>query len=246
MLQSLLTHIPTTLVHILTGSIVMNIIFENQNYSLRKRLYIFLLGGLVVLIPDIPKLFGVVSLHSIFFVPFVGALLAFAMKKYLVLPFLKVWTGIIAVLIIAGIGIDYIGNGVHVFYPFSEQNYSFSILKHDVWLIIVLLTLVSLRIISPVFSNPNRARVILFSGFIVITLLLGMKSYSKIVVEHTLENRFSQVQHIETKPDFLNWNFIVYTKKEYINGTTKLIPEKIHINDRISFPREKRSGEKMG
>ncbi|MGI8314305.1 hypothetical protein [Halobacillus mangrovi] len=215
----------------------MNIIFENRNYSLRKRLFIFLIGGLFVLTPDIPKLFGIVSLHSIFFVPFIGAGLAFAVKNIINLPFLKLWIGMTTVLAIGGIGIDYIGNGVHVLYPFVEKNFSFSIISNDFWLILILCTIIAFRIIAPFFTTFKQATMILSSGIIIVAFLLGAKAYLKIELENKLYEHFSHVQHIETVPANDKWRFAVYTSELYVNGSTSLWPEKIIIDNKVSLPK---------
>ena len=144
MLHLLITHIPSTLLHLLTGMIVMDLFFNNWQVPYKRQGTVLLLGSFIVLTPDIPKLLGVISLHSLLYMPFLAALLALFVQKILKESYIKVWMGIMTVLLIGSIGIDLTGDGVHLLYPLTEKNLSISINK-DYWLPDVLTLYVAIR-----------------------------------------------------------------------------------------------------
>ncbi|RKD69662.1 hypothetical protein ATL39_3088 [Sinobaca qinghaiensis] len=141
MMQTLLTHIPSTLLHLIAGALLMDTFFKGRKYPFLKRLSIMAYGGLLVITLDIPKLFGFIFTHSLFFLPVLSFGLALLTKRFIVSTLMKNWAFIILILLIGGIAIDFFGNGAHLWYPLSEKNVSFSIIQRE-WVLLVILILI--------------------------------------------------------------------------------------------------------
>ncbi|WP_181348128.1 hypothetical protein [Thalassobacillus sp. CUG 92003] len=146
MLQLIIDHIPSSSLHALAGALIIDIFFGNK-YSIKRRLLIILLGSIVVFTLDIPKLFGFIFTHSLFFVPFIGAGVALLTGKIMTEPFIKQWIGIMCTLLMGGILIDFLGNGAHLFYPIAERNFSYSLVTGEFWLILVLGFIIGIRLL---------------------------------------------------------------------------------------------------
>ncbi|SFJ76658.1 hypothetical protein SAMN04487936_104103 [Halobacillus dabanensis] len=147
MLQMIIDHIPSSLLHALAGALIIDIFFGSK-LPVKRRLSIILLGSLLVFILDIPKLFGFIFTHSLFFVPFIGAGIALLTRKMITESFIMQWIGIMCVLLIGGILIDFLGNGAHLFFPITDRNFSYSIVTREFWPILILGFIIVIRLIT--------------------------------------------------------------------------------------------------
>ncbi|MBH0231442.1 metal-dependent hydrolase [Halobacillus yeomjeoni] len=152
MLQTIIDHIPSSLLHALAGALIIDLFFGSK-YPFKKRLSILFSGVLLVFTLDIPKLFGFIFTHSLLFVPFIGAGLALLMRKLVSEPFLKLWSGIMCVLLFGGILVDFLGNGAHLFYPVTDRNFSYSLVRSEFELVVVLGFILALRLL--LFHKKN-------------------------------------------------------------------------------------------
>ncbi|WP_156969093.1 hypothetical protein [Pontibacillus chungwhensis] len=218
MTEILLNHIPSSLLHILTAMILTHLFFYRHTMSYARRIGTIFLGGGLVMIIDVPKLIGNVSTHSLLLLPFTSLALALLTYKLLPFTFFRRWIGIALLLLIAGIGIDYLGNGAHLFYPINEHNLEYPLIKRDLWLLggLVLLTLFSL-------SQKLYGWKWVVSGLMILCLLLGWKAYSKQQLQQTLDHRYSdeEVVRITTQPAAYvgyKWRFTVYTLNDVSYG----------------------------
>ncbi|SIS42532.1 hypothetical protein [Salimicrobium flavidum] len=132
MLELLLSHIPSTLFHILTGVLITDLIFHGPSFTYRKTRFT-LLGSVafLVVLPDIPKLFGFLIGHSLITVPILALLFAFIMRKLLSMRVPAIWWRLTLVLVISSLGIDFLGNGVHLLYPVNEKTYALSVIRYE-------------------------------------------------------------------------------------------------------------------
>ncbi|MBM7553545.1 metal-dependent hydrolase [Thalassobacillus pellis] len=230
MFQIMIEHIPSSILHALTGALVMDIFFSSKDSGQKQHFTTMALGAIFVFTLDFPKLFGFVFTHSLVFVPFIGLVLAYGTRKLLNFSLASLWIGIMAVLLLGGITIDFIGNGAHLFYPFTEKALSFTLIKKDIWLIAILLFLVLFRLFN------RRTTAVMAGGFLIIALGLGVKSYTKVTLENALAEKFSHtsIQQIITTPApgiGIKWKFSIDTKTTLIQGNTYIGSSKILTED---------------
>lgn len=146
MLQIIIDHIPSSLLHALTGALIIDIFFGSK-YATKRRLSFILLGSILVFTLDIPKLFGFIFTHSLFFVPFISAGLALLTRNILTESFIKRWLGIMCALLVGGILIDFLGNGAHLFYPITDRNFSYPLITREFRAVLVVSFFIVLRFI---------------------------------------------------------------------------------------------------
>ncbi|SDJ24694.1 hypothetical protein [Salimicrobium halophilum] len=147
MLELLITHIPSTMLHILTGMLVADVLFRGPAFPYRgTRLILLGAVAFLVLIPDIPKLFGVLYGHSLITVPLIAIVFAILMRTMLSMTLWGIWWRLSLVLIVSSLGIDYLGNGVHLFYPVSTDTYGVSIIKYEFFYILPVSLLLFLQL----------------------------------------------------------------------------------------------------
>lgn len=216
------------IIHFSLGACLAYFIIKTDYTLRKKRLIIYTIGGFAGISPDIPKYFGDVLAHSLFVVPLIGMLIAI-IGKYLLkeLSFKKMWlTASISVL--SHIFIDYIGDGVAIFYPFIKEETDFSIINSvDYFVMCPLL----FALIAALFFR--RGRLIITVSLSLVMLYLFFLSFSKIQFEHALKNKY-QAQTIRllitypTPSDF-QWGFQVRTDKIWVTGHTPIF--KIKINE---------------
>ncbi|WP_347862323.1 hypothetical protein U0355_03875 [Salimicrobium sp. PL1-032A] len=148
MLELLITHIPSTMLHILTGLLVADLLFPGPRFTKQQtRWFLLVIVAFLVIIPDIPKLFGVLYGHSLITAPLIALFFALLMRTMLLMPVPSIWWRLSIILIISSLGIDFLGNGVHLFYPVSAATYGVSLIKYEFFYIlpISLLLFISLR-----------------------------------------------------------------------------------------------------
>ncbi|AKG03824.1 hypothetical protein AAV35_002850 [Salimicrobium jeotgali] len=148
MTELLLSHIPSTLLHILTGLLVADLLFKGPDFHNRKARFVLLGGvGVIVLMPDLPKLFGVLIGHSLVTVPIIAAFFAIFTRALLTMSFFSIWWRLTLVLVVSALGIDYLGNGVHLLYPITGATYGLSLIRYEFFYIlpVSLLLFVQLR-----------------------------------------------------------------------------------------------------
>ncbi|WP_022793598.1 hypothetical protein [Marinococcus halotolerans] len=82
MIEILIEHVPSTLLHLLTGAVVMYIFYGNSNLTISRRFKVMAFG-VMVLVPDIPKLFGNYIFHTLLTLPFIAAAFAPVVRRAL-------------------------------------------------------------------------------------------------------------------------------------------------------------------
>ncbi|QAS51394.1 hypothetical protein [Halobacillus litoralis] len=171
-LDILISHIPSTLVHVLAGALIMNLFFENESLSQLQRRNIMLLGAAVVLVIDIPKLFGILLFHSLLFVPILALGIAFFIEKYMITSFQKLWWAFMTILSIAGIAVDFLGNGTHLFYPFMNENFSYTLIHQEGWYALALFVLLITRLYGPRFIPLHFSKILQVNGLFFLILFI--------------------------------------------------------------------------
>ncbi|MFC3040390.1 hypothetical protein ACFOGI_08980 [Virgibacillus xinjiangensis] len=187
MYSLIISHIPSTLLHILLGMLLMDFIFHRPAFSLKKRLIILALGGAFVLVPDVLKMFGAPFTHSLFIVPLIAFALTYLGRRTLPFSFGTQWSALTGVLIVGGVLIDYLGNGARIFYPVVRENFSFSLIESEWWLILGILLLLLLRLTSSKGDFTKIGLRILYTGILLVVLLFVGKAYSVIGADSTLQ-----------------------------------------------------------
>ncbi|MFD2922453.1 hypothetical protein [Halobacillus naozhouensis] len=226
MINILINHIPSTALHLLTGSLIMYIFFSKKGFLLHERLKIISLG-VIVLLPDLPKLAGGNLAHSLFALPWLSLLTAFYVRKITKESFQKSWFASLFTILFGAIFIDFIGNGVQLFFPLTSDIIEFTIIQKEIWLVCALFAVFSAALI---FNHKP----LLITSLLIISLLLVGKAISKVELENRLEAKYddNQIHVIVTKPEKylgLNWRFSVLTNEKVIQGTSPVFQKEITI-----------------
>ncbi|MCA1011077.1 hypothetical protein [Halobacillus halophilus] len=230
MVSTLITHVPSTTLHLLASAFIMYAFFGKKEYTMKQRALIMSLG-FIVLIPDVPKFLGTTALHSLISLPFLSLLLAFLIQKW---TKTKYWYSLLATFTTFMAGallIDWIGNGSRLFSPLLNKNYAFTLLKHEL-LLILLLTAVLLIVLKT--SN----KVILTTGLLVALSFLSLKAYGKLELQSYLRNQVQSapIEWIDVKPHGLlgsNWEFVVMAEDKKIRGTASLLGNDVKVTSRF-------------
>ncbi|KGP71928.1 hypothetical protein [Pontibacillus yanchengensis] len=214
-------HPTTTMLHLLTGSLVMYILIGQDDDVFKKRVKVMGYGAFVAISPDIPKLLGTLLGHSIWGIPVLALIVAFPGALMLNISYSKLWLSTVITILFAAILIDFMGNGAHIFYPFIQKGVSFEIIDEDIWMVGLLLLSLSIGLLY------HKGRPLLIIGSLFIAVFLGVKAYSKWSLEQTLYNKYEDknVVQLTTYPstgeDF-SWTYKVETNKETISGRKSL------------------------
>ncbi|SFG03207.1 hypothetical protein SAMN05216353_11963 [Halobacillus alkaliphilus] len=230
MVSTLITHVPSTTLHLLAGALIMYAFFGKKEYTTKQRALIMSLG-FIVLIPDVPKFLGTTAFHSLISLPFLSLLLAIFIQKR---TKAKYWYSLLATFTTfmgGALLIDWIGNGSRLFSPLSNKNYAFTLLKHEL-LLILLMTIVLLIVLKT--SN----KLILTAGLLIALSFLSLKAYGKLELQSYLRNQIqvAPIKWIEVEPHgFLGnkWEFVVMAQDKKFRGTASLLGDDVKITSRM-------------
>ncbi|MYL34287.1 hypothetical protein GLW05_11830 [Pontibacillus yanchengensis] len=218
------------LLHFLVGASISYLLFNKDFVSISKRLTVYLFGGIVAVSPDIPKFFGYLFGHSIFYVLLMG--LCFTPVFRIVnkdFSFWKTWIIFSITVLIGHIYIDYIGNGIALLFPIVKKDFNFHIIPSlDLMIITTLFT----TLIIGLFHNKSKGIILL--GALIISLYFCLLTASKIQLEHTLREKFNnyEIELLLTYPnsnDFGEWSFQVRTNEFWVRGSSSIYKSGIRI-----------------
>ncbi|QUW23621.1 metal-dependent hydrolase [Sporosarcina sp. Marseille-Q4063] len=218
-----------TLLHFVVGGSIIYLLCNKDFESKMKRCVLILFGGLAGISPDFTKYFGDILGHSVLSAPVFGLLFGigyFAMQKEI--SFMKAWFMFTLTVLIGHLFIDYIGNGVALFYPMIQKEFGFSIVgSNDSFILFTLL----ITIIIGIFYR--KGKLVVLTGILVVSLYLGGLSFSKIQLQQTLEKQYENdnINLLLTFPShrFLNWEFMVKTDKSNISGYSPILGGEIKV-----------------
>jgi len=230
LVSTLITHVPSTSLHLLAGAFIMYAFFGKKEDTLKHRALIMSLG-FIVLVPDIPKFLGTTAFHSLISLPFLSLLLAILIQKW---TRTKYWYSLLATLTTfmgGALLIDWIGNGSRLFSPLSDKNYAFTLLKHE-----MLLILLMAAVLVIVLKTGNK--LILTIGLLSVLSFLSLKAYGKLEVQSYLRNQIqaAPIELINVEPHGLwghEWKFVVIAHDKKIRGTASLLGRKVKITSRM-------------
>ena len=213
--------------HFLIGATVIYLFINENDETIDKRALIMVFGGIAAISPDMTKFFGDILGHSIWFAPVFGLLLSIIFQFfYREIPFLKSW-GIFSLSVLIGhIFVDYIGNGVALFYPILKKEYSLNlIVSTDNFILYLLLILLLICLFY------KKGKTILLAGILMIALYLGGLTASKYYLEKTLKQQYENIDLLLTfrNHNFLEWNFIVRTNEVWVNGVSSILNQDVHL-----------------
>ncbi|ACJ32537.1 metal-dependent hydrolase [Anoxybacillus flavithermus] len=223
-----------TLPHILVGSIIAIFTLVKDNDFFKKKLFILLFSSLVVISPDILKIMGILSSHSLWLVPILGLIFSFI---YVQLnndnKLSKVWLVFSLIILFGHLLLDFIDNGVELFYPFIKDDFDYTLInKIDLLFIVILITSFTLLFFY------KKKTIIVITSLSIIGLYLGALIFSKMHLEYTLKKEFKDqdIVLLITYPDHhFNWEFQVRTKRSIVTGKSPMNKTNIKIETRTEF-----------
>ncbi|MGP4076632.1 hypothetical protein [Halobacillus sp. K22] len=204
--------------------------FGKKEDTLKQRALIMSLG-FIVLVPDIPKFFGTTAFHSLISLPFLSLFLAFLIQKCTKTSYWYALGATFTTFMGGALLIDWIGNGSRLFSPLSYKNYSFTLLKHE-----MLLILLMAAVLVIVLKTGNK--LILTLGLLTALSFLSLKAYGKLEVQSYLRNQVqaAPIELINVKPHGLwghEWEFVVMAHDNKIRGTASLLGSEVKITSRM-------------
>ncbi|WP_042161281.1 metal-dependent hydrolase [Paenibacillus gorillae] len=217
-----------TLIHAAAGASIAYLIGKPDNFKLRILLLTF--GAIAGLSPDFTKYFGDIFFHSVLLAPIAGLLFSFVFTKVQhSISFMLGWI-VFTLSVGTHLLIDYIGNGVALFYPLAQYEYEFSVIDRDD--LLVLIPLAAAVSISLFF---RKGRGVVMACVIITCLYLASLTIFKIELEQALERRYhaDHVTLLLTYPDPLKreWKFMLRTDKAAVFGRSSIMGTNIRVED---------------
>lgn len=206
--------------HMFIGACIAYLLYYKNFKLKRERLTILIAGMIAGLIPDFTKYFGIILFHSIWFTPIMGFIVS--LPTYFILKpinFIKVWFTMTLTVLFGHIFIDSIDNGVALFYPFMNEEYSFSIINADDYLIVLASLMTSICIL--VFRNGRKIALV---TIIIIGLYISLKLSSKTLLYSQLSDRYEEDNPIISiyPSSSLHWSFIIKSNNFNVSGRSTL------------------------
>lgn len=222
----LLGHIIHGILHFSVGACVTYVLLNKYSNSMAKVTLVLLIGGIAGITPDVTKFFGDLYGHSLFLVLILGLVIMLITRKlFLEISVVKLWL-VLSFSVLSHIFIDFIGNGVALFYPFITKEYDFHIIQDGLFLYIL-----SIATIIAIFYRKGGKLVIL-SSLLIVALYLGALTYSKIQLQQTLYSEYKEdditLLLVYPSRDF-RWEFIIRTNKHSITGSSPILGTDIQI-----------------
>ncbi|WP_298787828.1 hypothetical protein [uncultured Marinococcus sp.] len=154
-IEILIEHVPSTLLHLLTGAVVMYIFYGTTDLTITRRLRVMAFG-VMVLVPDIPKLFGNYIFHTLLTLPFIAAAFAPVVRRMLGGEFLKAWIAAFFTLALGSMLIDFLGNGTQFLFPVTSKNFSYHLIDQEWWVIVPLAAVLGTLAVRGRKNGPPR------------------------------------------------------------------------------------------
>jgi hypothetical protein len=219
-----------SLLHFLIGASVTYLLFNNDTFPKKKRFVILMFGGIASIAPDITKFFGDLFGHSVFALPILGGVIArvfyFFIKEF---SFIKSWVIFTATILLGHTFIDFVGNGIALFYPIMEKEFGFHIVRSiDFFIVITLLCTIIMGIVF------KKTKTIFKAGIVIFALYLSILTISKIQFEQQLHNQYAKdkIELLLVYPSYSEWGwwqFRLRTENVWINGKSSVLNTEVHI-----------------
>lgn len=221
----ILGHIIHEILHFSVGACITYVLLYKYYNSMAKVILILFIGGIAGITPDITKFFGDLYGHSLFLVLLLGLIIMLITRKlFLDIPVVKLWL-VLSFSVLSHVFIDYIGNGVALFYPFITKEYDFHIIQDDLFLYIL-----SIATIIAIFYR--KGKLVILSSLLIVALYLGGLTYSKIQLQQTLKSKYKEdditLLLVYPRWDY-RWEFIIRTNKHSISGSSPIFGTDIQI-----------------
>lgn len=203
-------------VHLIAGAAILLLFMNKYMFSFRDCFYTVFLGATLAITPDLTKFFGDILLHSILVAPLVGALYAWIIVKlFKKTSYLYAWISSVVTVVVGHLFIDYLGNGVNLLYPLTNEEQNFSILgsNHEIIITIIL----ALGVISTCVWRKTKVPLVITTSAILLFLVT-------LAVSNASITRSLQQQYASEKPEYIvvypssipfYWNY--YVRIDHLN-----------------------------
>ena len=215
-----------SILHFSVAACITYVFLIKHYHSMTKRTLVLCIGGIAGIIPDITKFFGDLYGHSLFLVLILGLVIMLITRKlFLEISIVKLWL-VLSFSVLSHIFIDFIGNGVALFYPFITKEYDFNIIHDDLLLYILLIAT-----IITIFYR--KGKLVILSSLLIVALYLGALTVSKLQLEQALNQQYKDygINLLLTfrSSSHSEWNFMVRTNNVWVSGYSPILNQEIHI-----------------
>jgi hypothetical protein len=210
------------LYHCIVGSCIAYLCI-NKNISSRKDSILFLLiGGFAGISPDITKeLLNDNFCHSIWVAPIIGLIIALITRIFKSeIKLYRLWFSMTGAVIVGHLFMDYLDNGLPIFYPIIKNDYALDLVqKGDFFIGGILLIAVFISL-----ALYRKMNVIILIGIIIVISYLGLRTFSKFEVHQELVKTYKGPNlKISIIPQDMfseyQWFYLVSTDNTSITGT---------------------------
>lgn len=213
------------ILHFSVGACITYVLLNIYGNSRTKIIWLLLIGGIAGITSDITKFFGNLYGHSLFLVLILGLVIMLITRKlFLEISVVKLWL-VLSISVLSHIFIDFIGNGVALFYPLITKEYDFYIIRDDLFLFIL-----SIAILIAIFYR--KGKLVILSSLLIVALYIGALTYSKIQLQQTLKSEYKEdditLLMVYPRGDY-RWEFMIRTNKHSIIGSTPILRTGIQI-----------------
>ena len=219
------------ILHLSIAACITYIFLNKHHHSMTKRTLVLIIGGFAGIAPDITKFFGDLYGHSLFLVPILGLIIMLIIRKlFIEISVVKLWITL-SFSALSHIFIDYIGNGVALFYPFLTKEYDFHIIEDDIFLYILSIT----AIIAVIY---RKGKLVVLSSLLVVAIYLGVLTYSKIQLQQTIKSEYKEhditLLLVYPRWDY-GWEFMIRTNDHSIIGSAPIFGKEIKIERQSEY-----------
>jgi membrane-bound metal-dependent hydrolase YbcI (DUF457 family) len=214
------------LYHWIVGSCIAYLCI-NKNISSRKDSILFLIiGGFAGMFPDIPKvLINDNFCHSIWVAPIIGLVIALIIRIFKSeIKLNRLWFSMTGAVIVGHLFMDYLDNGLPIFYPIIKKEYALDLVqKGDVFIRGILLIAVFISI-----TLYRKMNVIILTGIIIVSSYLGLRTFSKFEVHQELVKTYKGPKLIisiipQDAFSEYQWFYLVSSNNTSITGTASFL-----------------------
>jgi membrane-bound metal-dependent hydrolase YbcI (DUF457 family) len=210
------------LYHWIVGSCIAYLCSNKKISSRKDSIFFLIIGGFAGIFPDISKvLLNDNFCHSIWVSPIIGLIIALITRIFKSeIKLNQLWFSMTGAVVVGHLFMDYLDNGLPIFYPIIKKEYAFDLVqKGDIFIggILLIAVLISIAL----FRKMN---VIILIGIIIVSSYLGLRTFSKFEVHQELIKTYKSPNlNISIIPQDIfskyQWFYLVSSKNTSITGT---------------------------
>lgn len=236
--------------HALFGAVIVFLLKDARNLSIRKKIILSVIGGFAGILPDtLGFRTSTPWSHSILFAPIFTLPIALVTKKiFREILWWKIWVILTSATIVGHIIVDFLTHEVSLLYPLSQKQYAYVLFEAgDPWVWFPLM----ITLIIVIFSSKHSMKSIIIV-FLLIGSYMGIRSYAKSELTSKLEEYYGEKNaiilvtppgenliNIKNPLAYLKWSYDLYAEQRIIRGFSPLLGDSLENHVNLYYPEPK-------